>query len=75
MPLPIRPGTIEGHFQKDGVEYLVATHGWTGKEYVWKADEFMASVKNLEASNVPGAPTDITRTLRSRLVEVTPGTP
>lgn len=25
---------IEGHFKKDGVEYLVATHGWTGKEYV-----------------------------------------
>lgn len=63
---------IEGHFQKDGVEYLVATHGWTGKEYVWKADEFMASVKNLEQSDFPGAPKDITRTLRSRLVEVTP---
>lgn len=65
---------IEGHFQKDGVEYLVATHGWTGKEYVWKADEFMASVKNLEKSDFVGAPGNITRTLRARLVEVTPGT-
>lgn len=25
---------IEGYFRKDGVDYLVATHGWTGKEYV-----------------------------------------
>ena len=65
---------VEGHFQKDGVEYLVATHGWTGKEYVWKADEFMASVKNLEKSDFVGAPGNITRTLRARLVEVTPGT-
>lgn len=65
---------IEGHFQKDGVEYLVATHGWTGKEYVWKAEEFMASVLNLEKSDFVGAPRNITRTLRSRLVEVTPGT-
>jgi hypothetical protein len=64
---------IEGHFEKDGVQYLVATHGWTGGEYVWKAEEFMASVKNLEASDFPAAPKDITRTLRARLVEVTPG--
>lgn len=64
---------IEGHFQKDGVEYLVATHGWTGGEYVWRADEFMKSVENLERSDFPAAPRDITRTLRARLVEVTPG--
>lgn len=64
---------IEGHFNKDGVEYLVATHGWTGKEYVWKADEFMASVKNLEKSDFVGAPKNITGTLRARLIEVTPG--
>ena len=64
---------IEGHFQKNGVEYLVATHGWTGKEYVWKADDFMASVANLEKSDFVGAPKNITRTLRARLIEVTPG--
>ena len=65
---------IEGHFKKDGVEYLVATHGWTGKEYVWKADEFMKSVENLSKSDFVGAPKNIDGTLRARLVEVTPGT-
>lgn len=65
---------IEGHFKKDGVEYLVATHGWTGKEYVWKADEFIKSVENLSKSNFVGAPKNIDGTLRARLVEVTPGT-
>ncbi|MCC6332504.1 MAG: C39 family peptidase [Myxococcales bacterium] len=64
---------IEGHFEKDGVEYLVATHGWTGGEYVWRADDFMASVRNLEQSDFPAAPKNITRTLRARLVEVSPG--
>lgn len=64
---------IEGHFEKDGVEYLVATHGWTGKEYVWRAEDFMASVNQLDASDFPAAPKDITATLKGRLVEVFPG--
>jgi len=64
---------IEGHFKKDGVEYLVATHAWTGKEYVWKADDLMASTQNLKESDFVGAPSDLTGTLRNRLVEVTPG--
>jgi hypothetical protein len=63
---------IEGHFQKDGVEYLVATHGWTGKEYVWRADDFLASVNQLNASDFPAAPKDITQTLRGKLIEVFP---
>lgn len=63
---------VEGHFQKDGVDYLVATHGWTGKEYVWRADEFMKSVAQLDASDFPAAPKDITGTLKGRLVEVFP---
>ena len=63
---------IEGHFKKDGVEYLVATHGWTGKEYVWRADDFMASVNQLNKSDFAGAPSDITRTLKDRMVEVYP---
>jgi hypothetical protein len=63
---------IEGHFSKNGVEYLVATHGWTGKEYVWKADEFMQSVNQLNTSDFPAAPRDITKTLRGRMVEVFP---
>lgn len=63
---------IEGHFQKDGVEYLVATHGWTGKEYVWRADDFMKSVQQLDTSDFPAAPKDIRRTLKQRMVEVWP---
>ncbi len=63
---------IEGTFKKDGVDYLVATHGWTGKEYVWKAADFMASVNQLNASDFPGAPADITGCLRGKLVEVHP---
>lgn len=63
---------IEGHFSKNGVEYLVATHGWTGKEYVWKADELMQSVNQLNVSDFPAAPKDITKTLRARMVEVFP---
>ncbi len=63
---------IEGHFQKDGVEYLVATHGWTGKEYVWRADDFMKSVKQLDTSDFPAAPKDIRRTIKHRMVEVWP---
>lgn len=64
---------IEGYFQKDGVDFLVATHGWTGKEYVWKASDFMASVNQLDKSDFPAAPKDITQTLKARLVEVFPG--
>lgn len=63
---------IEGHFQKDGQEYLVATHGWTGKEYVWRAEDFMKSVNQLNTSDFPAAPKDITQTLRARMVEVSP---
>ena len=64
---------VEGYFNKDGVDYLVATHGWTGKEYVWKASDFMASVNQLDKSDFPAAPKDITKTLKARLVEVWPG--
>ena len=63
---------IEGAFQKDGVDYLVATYGWTGKEYVWKASDFMASVNQLNASDFAAAPRDITGCLRGKLVEVYP---
>ncbi len=63
---------IEAHFKKDGVDYLVATHGWTGKEYVWKASDFMASVQQLNHSDFPGVPNDISGLLKDRLVEVTP---
>lgn len=63
---------IEGYFEKDGADYLVATHGWTGKEYVWKAADFMASVNQLDASDFPAAPKDITGCLKGKLVEVYP---
>ena len=63
---------VEGHFKKDGIDYVVATHGWTGKEYVWKASDLMASVQQLNQSDFPGVPKDITGMLKDRLVEVTP---
>ena len=63
---------VEGHFNKGGVEYLVATHGWTGKEYVWRADDFMASVNQLNKSDFVGAPADITKTIKGLMVEVYP---
>ena len=61
---------IEGYFEKNGVDYLVATHGWTGKEYVWRAADFEASMRQLHESNFPAAPPDITATLNARLVEI-----
>lgn len=61
---------IEGHFEKEGVQYLVATHGWTGKTYTWRAEDFMASVNQLDTSDFPAAPKDITGTLKGRMVEV-----
>jgi hypothetical protein len=63
---------IQGHFTKDGTDYFVAQHGWNNKEYVWKAEDFMASVNQLDASDFPAAPADITGTLKGRLVEVYP---
>lgn len=66
---------IESHFKEDDQEYLVATHGWTGKTYVWRAENFMASVNQLNASDFPAAPRDITTTLRGRMVEVFPPQP
>lgn len=65
-------GVVEGHFKKDGVEYVVATHGWTGEEYVWRADELLRSVNNLLVSDFPGAPRDISRTLGGRVVVLSP---
>lgn len=64
---------IEGAFTKDGVDYLVATHGWSqGKQLIYRADQFMASVNQLNESDFPGAPKNITQTLRGKLVEVYP---
>ncbi len=63
---------IEGHFQKDGVEYLVATHGWEGKEYVWRAADFLASMNQVDTSDFPTAPKDIRECLRAKMIEVYP---
>jgi hypothetical protein len=64
---------VEGHFHKDGVEYVVATHGWTGREYVWRAEELLRSNANLKVSDFPGAPADISRTLGGKAVVLSPG--
>ena len=64
---------IESHFEKDGARYLVASHAWSGGEYVWKAEDFMSSTKQLEKGNtdaMPSVPADISGTLKQRLVEV-----
>ncbi len=63
---------VEGHFEKEGVDYLVATHGWTGKTYAWRASDFLASIAQLDTSDFPGAPKDIRQTLKGKLVEVFP---
>lgn len=43
---------LEGYFDDQGTRYLVARHGWGGKkDYVWKADELLASMKNLKYTN------------------------
>lgn len=63
---------VEGMFQKNGVDYVVATHGWEGKEYVWRAQDLIASSDQLHVPNFPGAPSDISQTLANRLVEVAP---
>ncbi|MFN7133715.1 MAG: C39 family peptidase [Myxococcales bacterium] len=63
---------IQGYFEKDGVEYLVATHGWTGKEYVWRAKDFERSMQQLRESDFEGAPADISKTINARVVEVWP---
>lgn len=64
---------IESHFEKDGERFLVASHAWSGGEYVWRAEEFMKSTSQLERGNtdiIPTVPVDISETLQRRLVEV-----
>ena len=64
---------IESHFEKDGEQYLVASHAWSGGEYVWKVADLMQSTKQLVKGNtdaLPSVPADISETLQQRLVEV-----
>jgi hypothetical protein len=64
---------IESHFEKDGERFLVASHAWSGGEYIWRAEEFMRSASQLlhgDTSGFPKAPEDISNTLNRRLVEV-----
>jgi hypothetical protein len=63
---------IEGRYKKDGVEYLVATHGWTGKEYVWRASDLEQSMRQLTTTDFAAAPKDIGKTINARVVEVWP---
>lgn len=64
---------LQAHFEDDGVRYLVATHAWSGGEYVWKAEELLRSIEQLQGidvSDFPGAQGDIAKTLRDRMIEV-----
>ena len=50
---------IEGYFDEDGERYLIARHGWGGKEdYIWKASDFDTSWKALKATDWYGTPGD-----------------
>lgn len=66
---------VEGYFEKDGVDYVVATHGWTGAEYVWRASDLIDSAHQLKRSNFPAAPSDISQTIGARMIEVADPTP
>ena len=61
---------VEGTFQKDGEDYVVATHGWEGKEYVWRAQDLLASAAQLNTPDFPGAPRNLQDTLAHRMVEI-----
>ncbi len=64
---------LQAHFEDDGTRYLVASHAWSGGEYVWKAEDLLRSVgqlKQIDVQAFPGAEGDIEKTLRGRLVEV-----
>jgi hypothetical protein len=64
---------VEGAFQNDGIEYLVASHGWTGKDYTWRADDLLASMGQLERADLdvfPHVAEDISSTLKSKLLEI-----
>jgi hypothetical protein len=63
---------VEGLFQKDGVPYVIATHGWEGKTYVWRAQDLIQSSDQLKTPDFPTAPSDISTTLADRFVEVSP---
>lgn len=63
---------VEGTFRKDGVDYVVATHAWDGKDRIWKAQDLLESMSQLKHSKFWGGETDITGMLNDRMVEVYP---
>jgi hypothetical protein len=65
---------VEGLFEKDGVPYVIATHGWEGKTYIWRAQDLIDSSDQLKTPDFPSAPSDISTTLADRFVEVSPST-
>jgi hypothetical protein len=63
---------VEGMFKKDGVDYVVATHAWDGKDRIWKANDLLESMSQLHHSDFWGGETDISNMLDDRMVEVYP---
>ncbi len=64
---------IEGTFEKDGVDYIVGTHTWSGAEYIWAADQVFESSRQLSCADrelFPNAPQDLRKTLAGRMVVV-----
>jgi hypothetical protein len=78
---------IEGHFSSHGVEYLVAIHGWSGRDLIWRAEDLLASAGQLDRYDPEAADDaslwgirippggDLTRSMRNTLVEIFPSAP
>ena len=65
-------GVLKGWFEKEGVAYVVAMHAWDGEERVWRADDLLRSMHQLNQTDFWGGTTDITGMLNARVVEVYP---
>ena len=66
---------IESWYEVNGVTYFIGTHSWDDKERPWLASEFIASSRQLNQSDFPGAPKDISKLLADQLVEIWPKAP
>lgn len=55
-------GVVVGHFQYGGEEWFVAHHGWEAKDYLWRASDLEASMRQIQP------------TLGPKIVEILPRT-
>lgn len=67
---------LEGTFERDGVDYVIGTHTWSGAEYVWTAEQVFQSSQQLKIADqelFPHAPADLSKTLAGRMIAVSAG--